>query len=323
MQIIAEFDPSAAASGTFPVNYLSNGMGKIIVWNESNWTLDITFTNGNEDIAPAWTAQIFELTGPAGQITWAQDTQLTSLAPPISKVWVVAYRDNENIPGVFPVALVRQANIGNVINTVGGVANSVQNDGNAVGTSVVEATVLGDGASAVSLTNAGHLTLGTVTNNGLFHFVGSAGNVDIASTGIMSVDNKINFNLAVAETGNDFTVNVASGHKIALQNNGSDAVDINGSGLQLENGFKFLSQSGHTLQDWNAGIQSGVNSGGVTITHGLKSNGVATAPTAIFALMNNGGTSEVVSGANANSTTFQLFTNAATGRNVWWIAILL
>src|SRR5260370_13005964 len=114
--VVATFDPNAVTTGTFASN-LSNGIGKIIVWNESNWILDLTFTDGETDIAPAWTASIFELTGPQGKITWTQDTQLNLASSPISKVWVVSYRDEEPIPGVFPLALVSQSSISNTVTT--------------------------------------------------------------------------------------------------------------------------------------------------------------------------------------------------------------
>lgn len=107
--LIARFDPSAKASGSFVVTSLSNGIGKLILWNESNWTLDLTFSDGTTDIASAWLASIYDLTGPVGSISWTQDKQVSSNAPPISQVWVVAYRNNETIPGVFPVALNRQS----------------------------------------------------------------------------------------------------------------------------------------------------------------------------------------------------------------------
>jgi hypothetical protein len=167
-QIVAEFDPASATSGTFSPN-LSNGIGKIIIWNESNWTLDIKFTAGDIDLAPAWTATIFELEGPAGKLTWMQDTQLAANIPPISKVWVVAYRDNETIPGVFPVALVRQTNIGNAV-TLMASATSVQNDGNVAGTSLLEATVAADISSAVTWSNDAILVNGNAAHPGTVSF---------------------------------------------------------------------------------------------------------------------------------------------------------
>jgi hypothetical protein len=168
MDIVAKFDPSAKTTDTFATN-LSNGIGKIIIWNESNWTLDITFTDGSMDLAPAWTATIFELTGPAGKITWTQDTQLAANIPPISKVWVVAYRDSEPIPGVFPLALVRQTNIGNA-STVMAATTSIQNDGNIAGTSLVESTVGADLSSAITWSNDAVLVNGNATRPGSVAF---------------------------------------------------------------------------------------------------------------------------------------------------------
>lgn len=130
--------------------------------------------------------------------------------------------------------LVRQTWTPNTVNTVGGTASSVQNDGNPAGTSVVEATVLGDSASAVSLTNQGHLVLGTFANNGTFQLIGSLGNVTIASTGALTVDDIINFNQATAEAGNDFGITVAAGQKIVHSVTGTGHIfDVNASGMQL------------------------------------------------------------------------------------------
>lgn len=193
MEIVARFDPSASPSGTIPIP-LSNGIGIMIVWNESNWMMDISFPNGDTDLAPAWTASIFALTGPAGQITWSQDTQLVSNSPPSSKVWVVMYGPGESIPGTYPLALVRQTTLGNVVplNTA---ANAITNDGSIAGTQIIEATPQGDISSAVLMKNDGTLVLGNGTHKGsissdnnLFHTDGS-GNVlaaNLALTGTLS-----------------------------------------------------------------------------------------------------------------------------------------
>ncbi len=167
MQIIAKFDPNAATTGEFALSELSNGIGTFILWNESNWTLDITMPNGDTDIAPAWTASIFEPKGPQGQVTWMQDSQLDQVNPPQSKVWVVAYQQSDNIAGTFPVALVRQTSVGNVVTTSGGNVANLINDGNIASTQFIESTVSGDGGgSAVSVTVAGVVAIGTTANKG-------------------------------------------------------------------------------------------------------------------------------------------------------------
>lgn len=164
MQIVAIFDPTAQTTGSFTTN-LSNGIGKIVIWNESNIILRMSFTDGSQDIAPAWTAVINALNGPSGQINWAQEAQLTSASPPISKVWVVAYSPDELIPGVFPVALVRQTTIGNPV-PLGTSSTAIVNTGNPIATPIVTAQVLGDASNAVNLTNDGQLTLGDASHQG-------------------------------------------------------------------------------------------------------------------------------------------------------------
>ncbi len=172
--LIAEFDPSAATSGAFVVAYLSNGIGTLVVWNDSAWSLDLTFPDGTTNIAPAWCAMIYKLTGPAGSVTWTQDKQANATTPDLSNVWVVAYLASENVPGVFPVALTRQTKSGG--GAVTSNANAISNDGNVAGTSIVEATVQADSASAVSLTNSGVLALGTAAHKGQISIVSEAPN---------------------------------------------------------------------------------------------------------------------------------------------------
>lgn len=66
------------------------------------------------------------------------------------------------------------------------VASSIKNDGNPAGTQIVESTVLGDGSSAVILTNTGVLTLGDAANPGDLNLLG-AGNpaIDLSNASII------------------------------------------------------------------------------------------------------------------------------------------
>src|SRR5258708_24249151 len=67
-------------------------------------------------------------------------------------------------------SLVRQTNVGNSIKTAVVGTSTLVNDGNAANTQFIEATVLGDGASAVSLTNDAVLKLGTAAHPGSIGF---------------------------------------------------------------------------------------------------------------------------------------------------------
>jgi hypothetical protein len=114
--LLPSFDPSAKTTDTFTPN-LSNGIGKIVVTNESDWALTLKLPDGSNVLAPAWTAQIYHLNGPAGKVTWTQNMQLTLSGAPISQVFVEVYKDSEAVPGVYPLALVRQTSVGNTVTT--------------------------------------------------------------------------------------------------------------------------------------------------------------------------------------------------------------
>jgi hypothetical protein len=165
MNIVQIFDPATLAKDTFVVPQ-SSANGKIVIWNESNISLMLSFQDGSTAYVPAWCATLFCGRTGSVNITWEQQATLSSLAPPLSQVVVEVYPQGEPVPGTFPMALSRQSNVGNTVNTTGGTATSIQNDGNVAGTSVVEATVSGDGTSAVELQNNGNLTLGNATHHG-------------------------------------------------------------------------------------------------------------------------------------------------------------
>src|SRR6266496_2484641 len=165
MQVVTVFDPSAKTSDSFQVN-APIGTYKMVVMNESNINLIFTFANGDTSQVPAWQSRLYCRHDSHGTIKWAQQTVLVAAGAPVSQVIVELYANDEPIIEGYPSPLVRQTNIGNAVNTTGGTATSIQNDANAAGTSIVEATVTGDSGSAVSLTNDGILTLGTTLHPG-------------------------------------------------------------------------------------------------------------------------------------------------------------
>lgn len=165
MRLVAQFDPSLTTSGTFN-STLNNGVGKMVIYNESNISLQFTFSDGSTAYVPAWTAVLYCVHMSGTTVDWSQLYTLSAAGPPLSIVIVEIYDAAEQVYGTFPAALVRQANIGNTVSTVGGAASSIQNDANTAGTSIVESTVAGDGASAVTLTNDALLVLGNATHHG-------------------------------------------------------------------------------------------------------------------------------------------------------------
>src|SRR5438034_6562581 len=164
MQIVATFNPAVTTPNTFSVPQ-SSASGKMVVWNESNISIQLTFQNGDTTYVPAWTARMFCGNFAGSTVTLAQHSTLISNQPPLSQVVVETFGSNEAIPGTFPATLSRQTNIGNA-GTVLTAASSVQNDGNIAGSSLLEATVAGDVSSAVSLTNDAIFALGDAAHKG-------------------------------------------------------------------------------------------------------------------------------------------------------------
>src|SRR5438105_4444506 len=113
MNIVTSFNPASPTSGTFNVVFPGN-KGKMLVYNESNINLQLTFSNNYTTYVPAWTAMLYCLNGlPSPVVSWKQYSQLTSSGAPISQIIVETFEPNEPVPGTYPAALVRQTNIGN------------------------------------------------------------------------------------------------------------------------------------------------------------------------------------------------------------------
>ncbi len=165
MQIVASFDPSVSASGSVPIAQ-SSGAGKLVFYNESGVSLLLHFQNGYSAYLPAWTGTIYCGNYGGTVVRWSQNSVIASTVTPISLVIIEAYGATECIHNIFPAALARQTNVGNSITTAVVGVSTLVNDGNVAGTQFIEATVSGDSASAVSLTNDAIFKLGTTAHPG-------------------------------------------------------------------------------------------------------------------------------------------------------------
>src|SRR5579859_6065667 len=126
---------------------------KALFYNESPYNLNLDFYNGSQKILHAWEARYFILDGDTKQIGWSIGSQLAVVGTPISLVMGELYSPSEQLEGTYPLALIRQTNVGNQGTVTATAATSIQNDSNAAGTSVLEATVTGQITSNVSITN--------------------------------------------------------------------------------------------------------------------------------------------------------------------------
>jgi hypothetical protein len=253
MNIAAIFDPSTSTSDAFTVPQ-SSANGKMVVYNESNISLQFSFQSGATAYVPAWTALLFH--GPFGSVnvSWEHQTILTGAGnAPLSQVVVETYACNEPVPGTYPAPLVRQTNIGNSV-PLSTSATSISNDGNSANTSVVEATVSGDSGSAVSITNNGVVAIGTTANKGSITLKGTLstdnGSLTTDGTGILSA---VAFEPTGAaskpkisgDSSGNINIDVPNGTRIVQVNSGgldlttSGTFDITAGEMHATNGFKF------------------------------------------------------------------------------------
>lgn len=231
----------------------------ITLKNESGCGLDITFkASGNYHFLAAGEWGTFEVQPNDGNMAVVVDYILPN--PPVSRLKGIYYMPGEQVPpsstlGNSPIG------IGGTVNTLGGTASSIQNDANPIGTSIIEATVLGDGGSAVSLTNDAAFVLGDNAHPGSMQAAGTifanngintntirddthgntamdltAGTGDVFMPHILTVFSSITASLMNAAALNDLALNAPTGHKVALQVGGADVVDVNASGLTLLSG---------------------------------------------------------------------------------------
>lgn len=300
----------------------NRGIKAVLIGNESGLTVTITMESGGvqKTLYPS-SVDWFQINdGFTGNILINPTVILNNVAtfPSSSLIFDAIGLNDPEDASQYPLQLNRNTNIGNQVNTVGGIANSIQNDNSTVGTLIAEATVAGDSGSAVSLTNSGHLLLGTINNNGVLEIVGSLGNVTVDSTGKLTVDNRILANLLIAETGNDLTLGVAAAHKLAFQVNNADVVDINASGLSILSGkINLLSGAFSRVSTFTGTI----GSAGALFNHGLG----ATPDIVLIQETNTAGDLNTFTYDPASLTTTQvkIFGAGATPRNFAAIAFKL
>src|SRR5690348_15842304 len=161
--------------------------GVMAVINDSPYQLRFQLGTDGPYTVPPTSPRVIVFTPPAGIISWSITNTLAASSPPISDVMCEIYERSESV-GPLPFALVRQANVGNVVSTTG--TSVVINDGNPAPAVVVEGTPQGAGSSQLKLNNDGSAILGggalTISNAGAISKV-----VQIAWSAALSSGTKI------------------------------------------------------------------------------------------------------------------------------------
>lgn len=269
MQRIPSFNPGNTTTypgGNGPINVgAANEGSKLLLYNESPFNLDIDFLNGSQSILHAWEARYWTLDGDTKQVEWSIDTALNVSGPPISLVMGELYDASEKLEGTYPLALIRQTNVGNQ----GGIATTsstgITNDGNNAGTSIIEATVSGQTQSSVSLTNDALLKLLVVIAGALVQVLktnnadpvlqlGAASHIT-ELLGTLQLDNPLQFGSASAQkfldtlgggsifldasSNTDLTLNAPNqggGHQINFQVGGVTYATLTSGGMIFGSG---------------------------------------------------------------------------------------
>lgn len=150
-----------------------DGLKAIRIGNESGLTVIVSLQSGavEKTLYPSTVDWFPVRQGYSGTININPMVVLNNVTTfPASELLFDAIGINESEDGSqYPMALPRVTNQGNSA-VVPGASTSIVNDGNAANTQILEATVSGDGSSAVLLTNDGKLTIGTTANPGQVSF---------------------------------------------------------------------------------------------------------------------------------------------------------
>jgi hypothetical protein len=184
----------------------SDGVKAILIGNESGLTVTITMESGGvqKTLYPS-TVDWFDVRrGFTGNIRITPTVILNNVAtfPASSLIFDAIGLNDPEDSSQYPVTLNRSMTVGGMVSTVGGTSSAIANDNNAAGTSIIEATVTADGASAVSLTNDAVFVLGDATHKGSLTVAGPV-TLNAAGVGLTVASGDIDAGASIALTVNN------------------------------------------------------------------------------------------------------------------------
>ena len=216
-RLVASFDPSAG-SGTFQAGAV-NRCSVLWVMNESPNFLQLDFGGaGTTKIVQPWYNMQIQLSNPVQTVNWSVLASLQSGSAPVSMVYVELFDPAETVTSLLSGPLFRQSNVGNAA-AVSSSAVTIQNDGNAAGSTVIEATPSGAGSSQLLWRNDGSGTFGgglaTVDNAGVFTLPANA--IPGASVGgAVTEAESLNNQVTSSDNGTAQLYSTVNGRGIAL-----------------------------------------------------------------------------------------------------------
>lgn len=237
------------------------GLSGLVIGNDSGYTCKITLQGANiVRTLYAGTVDFFPI--PPNQV-WSGNVIIDPSADlnnisywPGTSIYIDTFGTNELPNGTYPMNLNRTGNVGNQVSTIVGSSTNVQNDNNASGTSVVEATVLGSPTSNIQMYNDGSGWLGKWVNptfTKIFQWFSSGSTaLKLAASGLLT---QILGNLQVDGT-STLTGNVTC----------TGTASFNAAGASIDSSSNFNGNATNTTTVNTGTVNSG--SGGVNINNG-------------------------------------------------------
>jgi hypothetical protein len=305
-----------------------------VIYNESPAFLTAQFLGCGQHAYPAFVGDIFQLrSGFNGSIQLVASPYLvTSGQAPANVVFIMTYGSQDALTTTlykggstsYPISLNRLSSIGNSLNVTTS-ATSIVNDGNVVGTQLIESTPVGAPGSTWLADNSGNLTVksdnaGTLSTL-LQLLAGATPSVQIAAAAILTtvlgaltvagnltVSNGIvkSSNTRIDISGLDtFIYTGTAGNTFHVQvNPGTDILTVASGGVGAPNGVNF---NVGRIKDFNT--FTGTGSG--TFNHGLSGT-----PADCWVTTNVNGSTQTVGASSFTSTTVRI----DTGSGLAWRA---
>lgn len=316
---ITPFDPTTATTGTITQTAL-NPCSTVYLMNQSPIILLLTFPNGDKQVLQPWYVRAFENKKP-GPISWQHLYNLSIVGAPIKIVTGEIYESSEIKRSELPQGPTSLLSyIGNSV-PVSTSTDSIVNDGNVTGTTIIEATQSGSSGSNVLVDNSGNVTIqqyvsstltqlfkivAGVATNGTNVFISTVNHVTsilgkllvkdiITASGDLRLGRQ-GVDASVLDTGGADTYLKAASGQIFCQVGGVQKLGI-GNDLTLNNGSRV------TGMNQFSGTGSGTynhNSGGTPQWIGVQHNQGGSSTTGINSV--NSTTVNVVMGTGAAFT---------------------
>lgn len=249
--------------------------------------------------------------------------------PPVTLLLSTYYGIGEKVPamsilGNSPIG------IGGTVNTVGGTATAVQNDGLLAGSTIIEATASGAPSSTVVVGNDGSMKYGVMISGTLFKILQTIANPPAASTEVLLGTGQ-NGNIVesrdliqadagiTAPAGSNLSINTDNLHSVLLQNAGSNILAIEGGGPVLMTGaYSFL--VGSLSRIVIAGPFT-VTSAGTSCPHGLGAVPDFVIPISDVGSFASASTGYGVNFGSMTTTNVTVYSSSAGGVRTWLLSI--